>query len=290
MYLFACDPQVCITDPALQESRVSNIPVTLKTGDNLLLVKVRQHGAYWDMRVHLDANFTMAIPTNTSQQPDATSITDTTPPVTSEVPVASTTFSIFPSPVASPAVGEQLTLSLNIADGEAVAGYQATVQFDTTALRYVSSANGDYLPHGAFFVPPVVEGNRVKLAGTSLTGESRGAGTLATLTFEVIAVKASTLTLSDALFTNKAGETAAPQVENAKITERPASAKLKGDVNGDGTVNIADLVLVASNLGETGQTAADVNGDGVVNIADLVLVAGALGATLQRPPLCILMP
>ena len=40
--------------------------------------------------------------------------------------------------------------SLNIADGENVAGYQATVTFDISALRYVSSANGDYLPAGAF--------------------------------------------------------------------------------------------------------------------------------------------
>jgi hypothetical protein len=34
-------------------------------------------------------------------------------------------------------------------------------------------------------------------------------------------------------------------------------------------------VLVASDFGETGQNRADVNGDGVVNIQDLVLVAGA---------------
>ena len=49
------------------------------------------------------------------------------------------------------------------------------------------------------------------------------------------------------------------------------------DVNGDGVVNIQDLVLVASSLGETGPTSADVNGDNIVNIMDLVLVAGELG-------------
>ena len=59
----------------------------------------------------------------------------------------------------------------------------------------------------------------------------------------------------------------------------------KEDVNGDGIVNIADLVLAASNLGKTGQNAADVNGDGVVNIADLVLVAGALGTSAAAPSL-----
>ena len=56
-------------------------------------------------------------------------------------------------------------------------------------------------------------------------------------------------------------------------------------MNGDGTVNIADLVLVAGALGETGQNTADVNGDNVVNIADLVLVAGALGNSAAAPSL-----
>jgi hypothetical protein len=48
----------------------------------------------------------------------------------------------------------------------------------------------------------------------------------------------------------------------------------KYDVNGDGTVNILDLVVVANGLGTD---APDVNGDGVVNILDLVAVANAFG-------------
>lgn len=44
------------------------------------------------------------------------------------------------------------------------------------------------------------------------------------------------------------------------------------DVNGDGTVNILDLVAVANAFGEA---EPDLNGDGVVNILDLVVVANA---------------
>ena len=44
------------------------------------------------------------------------------------------------------------------------------------------------------------------------------------------------------------------------------------DVNGDGTVNILDLVAVANAFGDE---APDVNGDGIVNILDLVAVANA---------------
>ena len=45
-----------------------------------------------------------------------------------------------------------------------------------------------------------------------------------------------------------------------------------GDVNGDGTVNIQDLVIVANAIGKA---EPDLNGDGVVNIQDLVIVANA---------------
>ena len=65
----------------------------------------------------------------------------------------------------------------------------------------------------------------------------------------------------------------------------PEREKIAEDVNGDGTVNILDLVSVASNLGATGQNAADVNADEVVDIRDLVKVAGALGNVAAAPSL-----
>ena len=205
--------------------------------------------------------------------------TDQTPVETKEIPIDAIV-SISPSPVESPAMGEQLTLILKITDGEAVASYQLTLKFDPTALHYVDSSNGDYLPADAFFVSPVVDTDNVQLASTTLTDDSNGDGTLATVTFEVVAVKASTLTLSDTLLADSQGNAFIPQAKAGEITEPP---KLKGDVTGDGVVNIQDLVLVASSFGQTGQNSADVNADGVVNIADLVLVAGALGATAAAP-------
>ena len=64
------------------------------------------------------------------------------------------TVSIDPAAIESPATGEQLTLNINIVGGTNVAGYEVTVTFDSTALSYVSITNGDYLPAGAFAVPP----------------------------------------------------------------------------------------------------------------------------------------
>ena len=65
--------------------------------------------------------------------------------------------------------------------------------------------------------------------------------------------------------------------------KRPPDAIVSEDINGDGTVNILDLVVVASKFGQTGQDAADVNGDGFVNILDLVRVAGAFGTGAAAP-------
>ena len=56
----AGDARTCTPDPRDWEANAAKtnaFPVTLKAGNNLLLVKVRQNGEYWDMRVELDADF-----------------------------------------------------------------------------------------------------------------------------------------------------------------------------------------------------------------------------------------
>ena len=42
---------------------------------------------------------------------------------------------------------------------------------------------------------------------------------------------------------------------------------------------------VAANLGKIGENDADLNGDGAVNILDLVQVAGVIGAVRRLPPI-----
>ena len=60
-----------------------------------------------------------------------------------------------------------------------------------------------------------------------------------------------------------------------------------GDLNGDGVVNILDLVFIASHFGEriaaTQDPNPDVNGDGVVNIFDLVWVANRVNLSEPAP-------
>ena len=225
--------------------------------------------------------------------------------LTVQVPVTAVeqsdaTVSVSPSPVLSPAIGKQLTLSLNIANGKNVAGYQAIVLFDGSALDYVESTNGDYLPADAFFQDTIVVHDwlgetffgenmwdgKVILAATTSGGAANGDGTLATLTFEVLDYKASRVTLSQVYLIDSDGKRWETTIESGEVIEPPAPAEaLLGDINRDGVVNIQDLVIVSARFGQTGQNSADLNGDGLVDIVDLVLVANAFGADAAAPSL-----
>ena len=172
------------------------------------------------------------------------------------------------------AVGERLNVDIQIADAQGVVGYELTVGFDPTVLRYIGGGNADYLPEGAFTLTPIVLNNAVYIAATSIIGAaSDSKGTLATLTFEVVAARASTLQLREVILSDSAGMPLSVAIRDGRI-ETVESLPI-GDVNGDGRVNILDLTLVASNFRVRSPTTprVDVNGDGTVNILDLVLIA-----------------
>ncbi|MCY3552202.1 MAG: von Willebrand factor type A domain-containing protein [Candidatus Poribacteria bacterium] len=190
--------------------------------------------------------------------------------------------SVTPDQISSPAVGEQLEFSIEITGAKGVAGYKLTIGFDPTALRYIDSTNGDYLPTGTFVSSIVPSANGVSVAATAPTGvASLENGTLTTVKFEVVAVKSSTIQLVDVtLFDSAAMPLPVMTVDGTVV----ATLLLAVDVNQDGTVNIVDLTLVAQNLGTpaTANPRVDVNGDGNVNILDMVLVSQNFGEVI--PP------
>ena len=170
-----------------------------------------------------------------------------------------------------------------------------TVKFDNQAhpaLLKISGNNQRRTPGGTLANPFVVEvqdENGLALAGVTVTfAVVAGGGTLSTTstTTDVDGRAQSTLTLGPNLEKNTV-EVSADGIEGLVTfhaisdTESPP---ITADVNGDGNVNILDLVLVAYDLGNTGTNlAADVSGDGVVNILDLVLVAGMFGDGAAAP-------
>ncbi len=222
--------------------------------------------------------------------------TGTTPegPVVDMTPSTDTTVSPASVSIQSPAVGEKLRLNINIAGGENIVGYELTVQFDPTAFSKASilpphADIGSYLPGSTVAVQKNTE-NSVTYSVVSLTdSENRalgeagdGAGILAVLSLEVIAVKESTLILKTVL-SDSGGNLSYPRVESVRVVEPSVTESFDVDINNDGVVDIQDFNWVVQSLGKTGPELADVNGDLIVNIADLVLVAAAIGETAGAP-------
>ena len=76
-----------------------------------------------------------------------------------------------------------------------------------------------------------------------------------------------------------------PTLQSRGVTvEFDDTATKPPDVNGDGSVNVLDLILIASELGNEGTNiAADVDGNRAVDILDLVLVAGMFESAAAAP-------
>ena len=139
------------------------------------------------------------------------------------------------------------------------------------------------------FVVEAQDENGSALAGISVTfAVTAGGGTLSTTITRTDenGRAESKLTLGPNLGTNTV-EVSAAGIESTVTfhaisdTESPP---ITADVNNDGSVNILDLILIASDLGNVGTNlAADVNRDGVVSILDLVLAAGMFEGTAAAP-------
>ena len=143
--------------------------------------------------------------------------------------------SVDPATVESPAAGEQLMVNINITGGENVGGFQVTVNFDPTALSYVSMADGGYLAEGAGPPTLVTEDpnstGSLEVTGLSLVGLTLtpvdGDGTLITVTFEVVEAKASAIGLT-VLVSDATGTEVESTSEDGMVTA-PAAAPAEGD-------------------------------------------------------------
>ena len=219
-----------------------------------------------------------------------------------------TTVRIVPASMESPEIGEQFAIAVVVDNAQNVRGYKLSVEFDPEALGYVSWQQGTYLSGDVFAAPAAIEIDRISFVSTaSITTESTH-GVLLTITFQVVATKASTLSLSEVILVDHEGvalpvktedseieaipmppeevsppeeiedtETVEPMPEETEAREIVEPSTPTWDVNKDNVVNVLDLLLVTADFGQEGPIVTDVNGDNVVNILDLRLVANHIG-------------
>ena len=148
--------------------------------------------------------------------------------------------SVNPAALESPMIGEELTISLDITGGVNVAGYQVTVSFDPTALRFISSENGGYLPAGALTIPPLVKDDSVTVAAVAIgVSTPEEEGTLARVTFEVVSVKDSNVVLTNVILSDTNSDELPISTVDGMVTA-PDSAEV---------FSIADVILILDSSG-----------------------------------------
>ena len=162
------------------------------------------------------------------------------------VGISQTVVLVDPSVVESPAVGADLDVNIKISQGNNIAGYQFTLEFDNTALEYVTIVNADFLPAGAFAIPPKVNGGKVTLAATSLAGGTNGDGALAKATFKVLKKSDSTLKLSGVKLSDPDATAIASKSVDGKIASELAAVITKRPFGGQSLKLSATIIKAGS--------------------------------------------
>ena len=183
----------------------------------------------------------------------------------------------FPT-IAPVTVSDTFALNLTVEDITDLAGWQLDITFNPTVLKAVSVTEGDFLSKdggSTFFQAGSINnttGSITGLIGARISaGGVSGTGTLLSINFEAKAAGEGGLALHE----TKLGDPNGDPIPHEFVIN-PITVEGSWDINGDGQINIFDLILVAQSFGQANPQ-ADVNRDGTVNILDLVVVAQRLG-------------
>ena len=162
---------------------------------------------------------------------------------------ALTTVSITPTTIVSPEIGQQLEVLVKISGGRSIAGYQLTLVYDKTTLAYVNIKVGDYLPPGAFLIPPVSSPGSVMVGAVAISGVAKKTdGILALATFKVLAKKDSTIQLSEVRLSNREAQEIPAVIKNGNVLEsRDLAAPLDTGNLGNTVLESLDIPLDLTN-------------------------------------------
>ncbi|RKU26139.1 hypothetical protein C6499_14000 [Candidatus Poribacteria bacterium] len=240
-------------------------PVTLKTGENILLVAVYNSTGRWSgfFGFTSRAEYTVLPP-----GPRFSLTTDTTEFQTDT----------------------EFVIHLNATNMKDLAGWQTDILFDPAVLKANSIAEGNFLKQGngqTYFRSGTIDNTTGRITGISTarltSGGVEGSGTLLAINFTLKNARDTRVQLRNLKAGDSNGQsirTTSPVFRIRLKTETPTTIPTS-DVNEDGKVDITDLVSVAAALGTNSpeNPRLDVNADGTVNIQDLILVAAHLGET-----------
>ena len=239
-------------------------PVTLKTGENLLLVAVYKAGGRWSgfFGFPSRAEYTVLPP-----GPRFSLTTDTTEFQTDT----------------------KFVIHLKAKNMKDLAGWQTDILFDPAILKANSITEGDFLKHGnvqTYFRSGTIDNTTGRITGisaTRFTSGVEGNGTLLAINFTLKNARDTRIQLRNLKAGDSNGQsilTTSP-IFRIRLKTETAPTIPAWDVNEDGKTDTTDLALVAAALGTNSpeNPRLDVNRDGTVDIQDLTLVVIHLGET-----------
>lgn len=191
------------------------------------------------------------------------------------LPTIQFTFDI-PAPVTA---GQKVTALLRVTNAQNLAGVAFKLHFDLAVLELQDIQEGEFLTNTTVKLFEVQNFKTVPHVKITRDLSTDSAGTLLKLIFNAKAAGVTTLEVRDATPGNLAGQPIPAKATAAQLEVTPAPTikpvTVKGDVNGDGVVNILDLVMVSRHFGPAANAppSVNLNGDNVINILDLILVS-----------------
>ena len=184
-------------------------------------------------------------------------------------------------------VGEIFKLNLHLDGFLLLEGWELDIAFTPGVLVALQVDEGTYISPDNGCSQSIFQAGTIDNAAGRITGVNMELGAdcfqisdvLLSVTFQARAAGKGELSLHNVDF-----RTLFDQEVDIGIHALEIVVESDYDLNGDGLVNILDLVLVGQNFGQA-HPQADVNDDGIVNIFDLITVAQHLGgATIPLAP------
>lgn len=197
-------------------------------------------------------------------------------------------------------VGEAFNVSIDIGysyplfSGHNLTSWEAKLGYNTTILDCLDSYEGPFLPSfggpgGTSYAVTINDpAGYIHVSGSFIGVHTKpsGSGALAYVEFRCTGAGGSVLDLYDTILTNGTGDAIPHYVDDGYVEQRKV-----GDINGDGTVDIEDVVIAVLAFGsmeeddpttpwdetERWNPDADLNGDGEVDIFDLVIIGVHFG-------------
>ena len=182
--------------------------------------------------------------------------------------------------------GETFAVSIAILDVVDLYGWEFRLRWNSTLLDVTNIDEGPFLKQGGetYFTSKVDNVENYILVDCTLLGVVPGVngnGVLAVVEFDVRGIGESILDLHDTTLVSSLEQ---PIIHQSTDGYCYFENTLVGDVNGDGVVDIYDVVMVAVAFGSkpgdpNWNQAADLNDDAMVDIYDVVTVSSYFGET-----------